>query len=329
MPSTNDSPIIDSHVHVLPDSLAKLMTRLPHSEMVSQFVSPERIASVRKKVRNWLRPVSATLHHAQTMSRHLPEPVRRTLDEVSGLVPLPSLFVESTPGDLLDSMAEAKVDYSVVIAHPPYAPTEWALEVCQENPTLIPVVYLEAGTERPGQKLKKYVERGARAVKIHPAADGEGVDSPRYRAIIKAADGLGLPVIVHTGCIHSHLLYKDPEQGHAQRFTEWYSTYKNVTFILAHMNYHAPLVALDLAEEFPNLLLETSWQPAEMVAEAVRRVGATRVLYGSDWPFVGQNQAIGIGRVRDCIDSGFLKEEDSRKVLGQNAARVFKIEAGG
>lgn len=307
--------VIDSHVHVFPDRL---------SQVVPESVQAP-LEELRKRARAWLKPVMSSLHMAQTTLRHLPEPARRALDEISGIAPLPTLLVESTVSDLAEAMDEASVDRALVIAHPPVISNEFVLDRCAEDPRLLPVVNIPSGTSRPANALRAYVTQGAVALKIHPASDGEGVDSPRYKALLKAADELGLPVILHTGCIHTHLLYKDPDQGQAQRYAPWFETYKNVRFVLAHMNFHDPNIALDLMEEHANVYTDTSWQPAEVIGEAVRRIGAERILFGTDWPFVGNNLSVGLARVQDCIDSGTLTQEQAHLILGENAAKLFKI----
>jgi predicted TIM-barrel fold metal-dependent hydrolase len=300
------SPVIDFHVHVLPDGpLAVLPARS------------------RRRVRDWLRPYTRSLHRAQTALRHLPERARRPIDELSALAPLPSLIFESTSADLREAMELAGVDRAVVIAHPPFMPNEFVLELCQSDPRFIAAVNIPRGTQRPGARLKKFFEGGARILKIHPASDGDGVDSPRYRALLKAADDFGMPVILHTGCMHSHLLYRDPDQGRAERFTPWFGDFPGVRFILAHMNMHEPGVALDLAERFANVSVDTSWQPEEMIGEAVRRIGHERVLFGTDWPLVGQNIAIGMRRVRECQSMGMITELQARAILGGNAVRLL------
>lgn len=307
--------IIDSHVHVFPDRLRQLAPEVTHGPL----------EELRKRARFWLKPVMGTLHKAQTVLRHLPEPARRALDEISGVAPLPTLLIESTVHDLTESMDEAGVDHALVIAHPPTITNEFVLDRCAEEPRLLAVVNIPSGTAKPGSALKDYVSRGAVALKIHPAADGEGVDSPRYKALLKAADELKLPVIVHTGCLHTSLLYKDPDQGQAQRYAPWFEAYPNVRFVLAHMNFHEPNVALDLMEEHPNVYADTSWQPAEVIGEAVRRVGAERILFGTDWPFVGDNLAVGLARIDDCLESGTLTSEQAERILGGNAAELFGI----
>jgi predicted TIM-barrel fold metal-dependent hydrolase len=217
------------------------------------------------------------------------------------------------------------VDFAVTIAHPPTISNDFIMELAMENPRFLPVVNIPRGTPKPGQTLKRFVQRGAKAVKIHPASDGEGVESPRYRALIKAAAELGIPVILHTGCIHAPYLYKDPNQGGAELFSRWFETYKEVKFVLAHMNFHDPNTAFDLCEEFPQLYVDTSWQPAEAIGEAARRIGADRVLFASDWPLVGDNIRIARKRVDECFEIGLLNQEQTRLILGENAAKLLGI----
>lgn len=306
---------IDSHAHAFPDRLRKLAPALGGLP----------IQGLRKSARFWMRPFASSMHRAQPWLRLLPEAIRGPVDGLVSLAPLPGLLVESTPPDLAETMDEAKVQTALVIAHPQWIPNEFVMELAAEDPRFAPVVNLPASTDEPAKALQGFVKDGARALKIHPAADGAGPDSEHYRALLRAADELALPVIIHTGCIHSPLLYKDPSKGRAEIFESWFSEHPRVRFVLAHMNFHEPQVAMDLAEKYSNLLLETSWQPAEVIGEAVRRVGARRVLFGSDWPFVGDNLRVGIDRIRDCVETGMFTEAEAALVLGENAAELFKI----
>ncbi len=312
------APVIDSHTHIFPDAIAD-------SPTLSRIIPLERLDQVRRRARAWLKPVSSGIHQAQTMLRYLPDRLRDVIDEVGTLAPLPMLLVESTARDLDEAMSQAGVDYSVIIAHPGMASNEFILEAAERNPKLLPVVNIGPGVSKPGIKLKKYVQQGARMLKIHAAADGDDRESSRYSALLRTADELGLPVILHTGCLHSHVLYKSPEKGDARYFVPWFEKYPKLRFILAHMNYHEPGAALDLAERYPNLVVDTSWQPAEVIGEAVRRIGADRVLFGSDWPFAGGNLGIGVKRIRECLDIGTLTPEQGDLVLGGNAVKLLGL----
>ena len=301
--------VIDFHVYAFPDRLTGL----------DRWVTDP----VRAGLRASLRPFANSLHHAQTYLRYLPGTPRRTLEQLGLLAPIPALLVESRYSDLKAAMDEAQIQRAVVVAHPPFIENDFVLELAERDPRLIPAVYISPGTRRPAEVLRKLVQRGARALKLHPSADGERPDAPRYRALLGTAQMLGLPVIVHTGRFQIPFILKAPEYGDAECFTPWFETYPDVTFVLAHMNYSQPLVALDLAEQHPNVLLECSWQPAELIGEAVARLGAERILFGTDWPLLGNNMMVGRRRVADCVDSGVLTEIEAELVLGGNAQRVL------
>ncbi len=306
--------IIDFNCHVFPDLIKN-----------SEMISVEGVNRFKGNARQWLRPVSRSVHGAQILLRHLPLFARNPLDAFSALLPFPGLMFESTPSDLYSAMDEAQVNFSVAIAQSPWISNEFVLSLAAENPRLIPVVNIPRGTSRPGQALKAWVGKGARAIKLHPALDGEDVNSPRYRSVLRAADDMNLPVIVHTGCVQSKLLYRSPSQAKAENFIKWYESFPNVRFILAYMNFHEPNTALDLCEEFPNLWVDTSSQPSEVIGEAVRRIGAERVLFGTDWPFLGSNLTLGKSRIQDAIDTGLLNQEQGRLILGENAAKILNL----
>lgn len=307
--------IVDAHAHVFPDALEKFLPKFAQGPL----------GVFRSQARFWLRPFSSTLHRLQPEVRHLPEGMRRGVDELSSLLPVPGLLFESTGPDLKSAMDQARIAHALIIAHPPHSPNEFVLAAARRDPSLIPVVNLPPGTAGAVETLRAYVEQGARALKIHTPADGESVASPHYRQLLEAASELKIPVILHTGCFHTHLWYKRPELGGAEQFIGWFKAFSNIRFLLAHMNFHEPSVALDIATDHPNVVVDTSWQPAETVGEAVRRIGAERVLFATDWPFMGQNLQVGLDRVRTCVKTGLITEEQSRLVLGANAAKLFGI----
>jgi predicted TIM-barrel fold metal-dependent hydrolase len=299
---------IDSHAHVFPGSFKGVLSQL------------------RKRSRRWLRPYTRAIHELQLYSRLLPETARRPFEELTSLGPVATLVLEATVQDLKEEMRMAGVKGALLIAHPPLAFNEFILSVTEGNPGLYAAVNIPPGTPRAAVELKRFIDKGARALKIHRAADGEPLDSPHYASLLETADERQLPVILHTGCFHSHTFFKNPELGAIEGFLPWFSRYPHVRFILAHMNGHEPRLALDIAEDHANLFVDTSWQPTELIGEAVRRLGAERVLFGSDWPIVGGNMRVGKARIAECVTKGTLKPAEAEFVLGKNAMRLFRIE---
>jgi predicted TIM-barrel fold metal-dependent hydrolase len=317
------SDIVDFHVHVFPNLVGDLVENSPEGSLSEGLY--KRFELIRRTARIWKKPLSGSVHKMLTFTRHLPDVVRKNVDQLGAWVPLPSLALESTAEDLEEALAEADVQYAVVIAHPPYISNDFVMELCSTRKNWIPAVNISKKAEKPAAQLKAYFKKGARVLKIHPAADGEGPDSPRYRKLLKTAADLDLPVILHTGCIHSNLLYTKPELGDVVNFTKWFETYSSIRFVLAHMNFHDPQTALDLCDDFPNLQVDTSWQPVEVIGEAVRRMGAERVLFGSDWPLIGNNIRVGRDRIREGVRTGLLNPEQAKLILGGNAFKLLGL----
>lgn len=328
-------PVIDFHAHIFPNPIEKALPYVPKfvpsgpaGEKLKPYLNEMTLrmglGMVRRMARQFFQPAAEKMHSAQVWTRHLPPSARHGLDSLGGVATLPHLLVESTVEDLIDAMDEAGVDQALVIAHPPFCTNEFVLQACEQNPDrLIAVANVPKTSENPADVLRRYIDLGAKALKIHPAADGDGVESARYRALLEVAQERGLPVILHTGCIHNRLFFKDPSLGKAELFASWFEAYREVNFILAHMNFHEPLKAIELCELYSNVYVDTSWQPPEVISEAILKLGAKRVLFGTDWPFVGRNMALGKSRIEEGVQSGIYTQEQADLVLGGNALRLL------
>lgn len=317
--------IIDSHTHIFYDPLKDFYE--DGRAKVKDYLPIPNWAELRQLGRTLLMGYSESLQKTQPMIRYLPEALRSTLDVVGSMGSLPSLFVESSVSDLKQKMEKNGISKSVVIAHPPFSSNEFVLDAAKNDPSLVPCVYITTETSKPSQALKRLVEEeGARALKIHPAADGEVASSPRYRALIKTAGELKIPIILHTGCVHTGVLYRNPDLGKVEHFVPWFRNYPEQKFLLAHMNFHDPMKALEICEQFPNLSVDTSWQPAEIIGEAVKRIGADRILFASDWPLMGRSIDVSKRRIDDAVLSGFITQTDADKIFGLNAIKFFGIQ---
>lgn len=297
--------VIDFHVRVFPSPVGAN----PSDNAI-------KVLSLRRQIRTWLKPAVGALHEIRSHLRYFPPATLPAIDQLSAVVPIAGLAVEATYDDLRESMQAAHVDLAVVTAQSPFIPSEFILELCQQDESLIPAVNVPKGTVAPQKLLKTYIDKGARVLKVHPEVEGEGADLSRYNALIRTAGNSGLPVVIHT----DGLPYSS-----AERFTHWFKKHPDTQFILAHMNFHQPEVAMELCDKFKNIWLDTSRQPAEIIGEAVRRVGSERILFGSDWPMIGNNMALGRGRIQDCVEIGLLNEEQAQHILGVNAFKLLGL----
>jgi uncharacterized protein len=149
-----------------------------------------------------------------------------------------------------------------------------------------------------------------RGLKLHPVstiAHPSGEDT--HRLIRKAAE-LGAPTLFHCG---------DEPFTTPLAIASAAAACPEATIILGHMGgYFHVDEAIDTAERFPNLVLETSAMPYPgKIAEAVHRLGPERVMYGSDGPVCSPR--IEVEKVRLAK----LGETAEKRVLCENAERIF------
>jgi hypothetical protein len=178
------------------------------------------------------------------------------------------------------------------------------------------------GTVHPwyGDEALREMERCARELKLcgfkfHPWLQGFPANSEMCLTLIQKAAQLRLPVIFHTGTPP----YTEPLQvaNLAREVPE-------AQIILGHMGL-ADLwgEAIHAAKRHDNLWLETSGAPPLAVRKAVERLGAERILFGTDMPFGGVETA---AHYLQGILSLDLPEADRRLILGENAARLHHLK---
>ncbi len=307
--------IIDTHVHMYPGldyGLQKLgidfdTQKLPFKKLKSIGLKPRQ---------KW----NMMMQDAASNMRKLPQKALPFVEKAHALSTIGNVAICCSKEDLIKSMDENGIDKSIVIAHPPLIPNEFILEECNNNDRLIPVVNIPNTVNEPKKVLRDYVDQGAVALKIHAAADGKQNKDNHYRLLLEQANELKLPVIIHTGCIHIQPAYKDPDMGHAKHFEPWFQEYPNIKFVLAHMNYHYPETAIEFCENYSNVYCDCSWQPAEIIDEALKRI-PKKIMFGTDWPLIGSNQTTMVKRTESLLIDEALKEQFYK----QTAQKVFKL----
>lgn len=325
--------IIDAHCHVYPklsEYIDEGLDSLPlpiEKELISLPISKaeEYIQKLKPKYREVIQKYLGVVHKLQTDSRQLPEKMIPVSDASIGLLGAANTLFDSNTDDLFAHMKQNKIDHTVLIAHPPYIPNRFIIQLANNNKCFIPFVNIPYNNAGADLLLEHYIELGAKGLKIHAAADGGEVMSDHYLSLLEVANKHKLPVIIHTGCIHIKPVYKDPEMGHAEKFQAWFQDFPETQFTLAHMNYHYPENCIELMQSFSNLHTDTSWQPKESIAQAVAALGSERIMFGSDWPIIGNNISICLKRIYDLHSEDKISKEQRDQILGLNAAKLFDL----
>lgn len=220
---------------------------------------------------------------------------------------------------IVDMMDRNKIDKAVLIptASPPkplyYEDVQAALK---EFPDRFYGFFLaNPKEENVCDMLEMVVEKyGFVGVKMHPtflavAADDHELVYP----IVEKARQLKICVMIHS----DPFLYGTPWQIGLVAMD-----FPDVPVVMVHMGMVSIVfvdAAINMAKRAPNLYLDTTGMSAEAkITKAVKEIGISRVLYGSDAPF--RNAAYEMEKIKYVE----VPEEDRKKILGENAKTLLE-----
>jgi predicted TIM-barrel fold metal-dependent hydrolase len=241
----------------------------------------------------------------------------------------------ATPRDLLRAMAGAGVDYAVIVHPEPYQDDHRYLEYClkQDPKRLKGTCLFFAG--RPGSpaRMKELARRCAVvALRIHAYAPERlpPFGKPELKALWKQAADLGLGVQLHF------------EPRYAGGFEPLIKEFAKTTVILDHLGRpfqgtpkeHAAVLAW---ARYKNTVMKVSAVPEpekyphRKVGPVLKRVteafGADRLIYGGGFGAGVTAKAYRAERERIAGYLAHLTAAERAKVLGGNAAKLFRFGA--
>jgi predicted TIM-barrel fold metal-dependent hydrolase len=145
---------------------------------------------------------------------------------------------------------------------------------------------------------------GARGIKVH------WLDGPITREVAEVAESRSLPVLY------------DP-RGNIDVVRRLATDHPDVDWIIPHLssfedNWRAQVALIDELIRLPNLYTDTSGvRFFDLIAHAVRRAGAHKIIFGSDGPFL--HPGVELAKIHALK----LPPDDEAKVLGGNISRVL------
>lgn len=156
------------------------------------------------------------------------------------------------------------------------------------------------------------------AIKMHPAFHQYPIDGEFYRPAFEYARDHGLLVLSHAWGEGPDELLCGP-----RLFEKVAREFPSVPIIVGHTagNLRGYYGSVEAARRCPNLWLDTnhSFLSLGMVEFLVKHVGADRILFSTDFPFL--NAPAGLGKV---VFSK-LSTGEKEKILGLNAKALFKL----
>jgi uncharacterized protein len=232
---------------------------------------------------------------------------------------VPSLGWSMSARQCVEAMDAAEIDAGVVMTVtdlPELNPNalELIADACGEYPDRLYAfarIHPWYGDEAEALLERSFSDYGCfKGLKLHPVstiAHPSGADTQR---LVRAAARHNAPTLFHCG---------DEPMTTPLAIEPLAASCPEATIILGHMGgYFHGDEAIEVAERRPNIILETSAFPyPAKIREAVERLGADRVIYGSDGPVCSPR--IEVEKVR----LAGLDEEPERRVLGDTAAELL------
>jgi predicted TIM-barrel fold metal-dependent hydrolase len=219
------------------------------------------------------------------------------------------------PVEILRRMNEAGVDQAVIFPisnEPSYTRANQEIaEICRKYPGRFIGFAKHDPVGEQGRIRQMLLEEcralGLRGLKLH------GHPGPE---ILDVCAELGLPILYHPSRV--------------ARFNEIAPAYPTVDLILAHlgsdmsMDYREHLAAIEMANKYPNVYLDTSTVVITRYLEkAIAEVPAEKIVYGTDEPEVDTRLEIFKIRVLK------LPKEKEEAILGGNILRLLSKYKGG
>lgn len=235
-----------------------------------------------------------------------------------GYWPFP-IFVNESEEDFLNLLAQAEIEKgilssSLAILYDFIAGNAQAANLINKHNHLYGYIVLNPNYLKEAQEeLEKYKDNTKFVgIKIHHSYSGQPIDSAFSLELFHLIEKTNLPVLVHT--------YGSYDTS-PKRLLKVLERCPNLTVIMAHMGGNNWMEAIEIAELSPNIYLEPSCRYNEhnKIKEAVDRIGADRLIFGSDAPLLHPYYTIGM------IEEAGLTEEEKEKIYFRNAEKLFNL----
>ncbi|WP_456475261.1 amidohydrolase family protein [Candidatus Pyrohabitans sp.] len=185
------------------------------------------------------------------------------------------------------------------------------------NSALIPFASVNPRCEGAVEELDRAVaELGLRGVKLNANLQDFTFGDDEVWTLFEAVEHLRIPVFIHSG----FTVGMEKNNFSPEEVNELISSFPRVTFIFAHMGRHRSREDLPSVMPEPNVYLETSHAPGEVILRAIEISGADRIIFGSDFRYNFYP-----GYEIEKLTALPLNEEERHRIFYANAARLFGI----
>jgi predicted TIM-barrel fold metal-dependent hydrolase len=158
-------------------------------------------------------------------------------------------------------------------------------------------------------ELRRATDLGLRALFLHPPVQGFQLSNPLVDDLVSLAIRYGMTVYAHTGT---------PVCAEPFQLAALAGRHGRGKFIMGHMGFADFWYdAAEAAAIAPNVWLETSLMDGDVISQALRKLGANRLVFGSDAPVSAVD--IEVEKIRYLEATG----QDIERILCDNAKELL------
>lgn len=160
-------------------------------------------------------------------------------------------------------------------------------------------------------------------IKIHPSFHGVSAEDKKYEPIWKFAAENDIPIMAHTWSVSGY----NPVQylSTPERFENFAREFSQVKFVLGHAGGRGTgrYEAIRMANEHANVYMDFAGDIFcyNLIESLLENVPEEKILFGSDYPWIDPRAHLSRVLLAD------IDEQIKKKILLDNAAQVYKIEA--
>jgi len=244
-----------------------------------------------------------------------------------------------TAKDLLVSMDEAGIDYSMLIADSIVGGTvtDQVIKICEENPRLKAIGNVEYKTidDNQIQKLVEYLKEGKiHGVKLYPGYEDFYPLDEKLFSLYEQCQKMGKPIIFHTGILQPGLqgLLR---QVHPLNIDDVATKFPELKIVMAHFGNPWIVDATVVVEKNKNVYVDLSGYFAVYASILPKDVeffvqdltyfknfvgDFKKCLFGTDWPLYSQKEYL------DAVRQLPLTNEEKDLVFWKNAKEIFGLK---
>lgn len=249
---------------------------------------------------------------------------RDAMEKIAGAAHVDYMAL-ATLGALSEAMDKSGVDKSVVLqVVTKESQHESALRYAKsiDSGRIISFGSVLPGSDSALEYVWKISDEELKGMKLHPALQRFDLGDEKHYPIFDLARACGLIVLIHMGYDPS---YPEELRSRPEHLVRIMKVFPGLKIVAAHMG------GLRLAREVLGTLagradvyMDTAycadpWLDKGLLKEIIRRHGADKILFGSDYPWHLPSQEIELIRSLDISD------EEKNLILGENAVRLLNL----